>query len=156
MQKEDLIFIDFIVRTSWHKISRLYNQKASLYNATMSVGFILMMIEKEGTPSTKLGPKMGMEPTSLSRTLQNMEENGLIRRELHEKDKRKVMIFLTDEGISLRRVVRDYLIEFNSICQNKLKKKEIQSFFKVMKTIDDTVEIFEKELEKGILYDKTH
>ena len=35
----------------------------------MSVGFILMYVEKQGSPSTSLGPKMGMEPTSLSRTL---------------------------------------------------------------------------------------
>jgi hypothetical protein len=58
MKNEDLTFIDFIVRSSWHRISRLYNQKAASHHTTMSVGFILMMIEKEGTPSTKLGRKM--------------------------------------------------------------------------------------------------
>lgn len=148
MKKEELTFIDFIIRTSWHRISRLYNQKAALHNATMSVGFILMMIEKEGTPSTKLGPKMGMEPTSLSRTLQNMEENKLIRREFNEKDKRKVFIFLTDEGIALRRIVRDFLIEFNSKCQKKIKKKELEAFYKVMNAIDETVDDLEKEITK--------
>ena len=29
---------------------------------------------KKGTPSTSLGPKMGMEATSLSRTLKSLEE----------------------------------------------------------------------------------
>ena len=148
MTGEDLIFIDFIVRTSWHKISRLYNQKAALHNATMSVGFILMIIEKEGTPSTKLGPKMGMEATSLTRILQSMEEDGLIRREYSSTDKRKVLIFLTDEGVKLRRVVRDYLLEFNEVCQKKINKKELQAFLKVMNTIDETIEQFEIELKK--------
>ena len=148
MNEEKLIFLDFIVRSSWHKISRLYNQKASNHNATMSVGFILMMIEKDGTPSTKLGPKMGMEPTSLSRTLQNMEDNGLIRREFSAIDKRKVLIFLTEDGVELRRVVRDYLINFNETLQSKLKRRELDAFFKVMQTIDETVEQLEIELKK--------
>jgi MarR family transcriptional regulator, organic hydroperoxide resistance regulator len=149
MKNEDLTFIDFIVRSSWHRISRLYNQKAASHHTTMSVGFILMMIEKEGTPSTKLGPKMGMEPTSLSRTIQHMEENGLIRREFNEKDKRKVFIFLTEDGIALRRIVRDSLVDFNTKCQKKLKKKELEAFFKVMQTIDETVEELEHELIKS-------
>lgn len=148
MIEENIIFLDFIVRSSWHKISRLFNQKAANYNATMSVGFILMIIEKEGTPSTKLGPKMGMEPTSLSRTLQNMEENGLIRREFSSIDKRKVLIFLTEEGVELRRVVRDYLIKFNVSLKSKLKNSDLEPFLKVMNTIDETVEEFEIELKK--------
>ena len=148
MIEENIIFLDFIVRSSWHKISRLFNQKAANYNATMSVGFILMIIEKEGTPSTKLGPKMGMEPTSLSRTLQNMEENGLIRREFSSIDKRKVLIFLTEEGVELRRVVRDYLIKFNVSLKSKLKNSNLETFLKVINTIDETVEEFEIELKK--------
>ena len=35
---------------------------------------------KKGTPSTSLGPKMGMEATSLSRTLKTMEIKNLITR----------------------------------------------------------------------------
>ena len=76
--KSDLI--DFIIRHSWHRISRMYNQMAAVEGMTMSYGFILMMVEKEGTPSTQLGPKMGMEATSLSRTINAMEVDGLIRR----------------------------------------------------------------------------
>jgi len=148
MVKENIPFIDFTIRSLWHRISRLYNQKAALHNVTISVGFILMMVEKDGTPSTKLGPKMGMEPTSLSRTLQNMEENKLIRRSFNGKDKRKVFIFLTEEGVALRRVVRDFLIEFNSMCQKKLTKTELETFFKVMTVLDNTVHMLELELIK--------
>jgi DNA-binding MarR family transcriptional regulator len=92
---------------------------------------------------------MGMEPTSLSRTIQHMEENGLIRREFNDKDKRKVFIFLTEDGIALRRIVRDSLVDFNTKCQKKLKKKELEAFFKVMQTIDETVEELEHELTKS-------
>lgn len=80
MDKEHIEFVDYYIRMCWHKLSRMYNNKAVDYNLTNSTGYILMIIEKEGTPSTQLGPKMGMEPTSLSRTLKSMEDDGLIYR----------------------------------------------------------------------------
>src|SRR5690554_452267 len=73
-------YVDFYLRHAWHKISRMYNQKAKAHGLTMSIGFILLIVDKEGTPSTQLGPRMGMEPTSLSRTLKTMEKKGYIYR----------------------------------------------------------------------------
>ena len=112
-KKEKVYYMDFAIRHLWHKISRMYNQKASHYDLTMSIGFILLNIEKEGTPSTQLGPKMGMEPTSLSRTLKTMEEKLLIYRKSDLHDKRKVLLFLTEEGIIKRKIARDVVFGFN-------------------------------------------
>ena len=68
--------IDFNLRWTWLNIARYYNDAAAEYGASMSVGMVLLNIDKEnGTPSTQLGPKMGMEPTSLSRTIKNMEDD---------------------------------------------------------------------------------
>ena len=81
--------IDFHIRWAWHSIARMYNLEASKHGSTMSVGQTLLNIDlEEGTPSTKLGPKMGMEPRSLTRTLKTMEEKGLIFRQPDEIDKR--------------------------------------------------------------------
>ena len=88
INKDKKYFVDFVLRHLWHKTSRLYNQKANEYGVSISVGFILLNVDKEGTPSTQLGPKMGMEPTSLSRTLKTMEENNLIYREADIEDNR--------------------------------------------------------------------
>ena len=68
----------------------MYNEEASKYGATMAIAFTLLNIDKDGTPSTALGPKMGMEATSLSRTLKNMEEKGLIIRKPNPNDGRSV------------------------------------------------------------------
>jgi hypothetical protein len=67
--------IDYILRATWQAVSRMYNEEASKYDASMATGFALLSIDKEGgTPSTSLGP--GMEATSLTRTLKSMEEKG--------------------------------------------------------------------------------
>lgn len=132
--------IDFSIRQTWHKISRMYNQKAAQENLTISIGFILMIVEKEGIPSTQIGPRMGMEPTSLSRTLKTMEERGYIRRETDKIDKRKVLIFLTPEGVEKRREVRDIIVVFNEKLHAKIPKGKLKVFFEVMEKIDDTVD----------------
>ena len=136
--KSDLI--DFIIRHSWHRISRMYNQMAAVEGMTMSYGFILMMVEKEGTPSTQLGPKMGMEATSLSRNINAMEVDGLIRRSSSEKDKRITLVFLTELGVQKRKMVKQFILEFNEKLTSKLKKKDLDGFFTVMNALDESVD----------------
>ncbi len=137
--KPDFLY-DFAVRHSWHRISRMYNQKAAEHDMTMSIGFILMSIDKEGTPSTQLGTKMGMEPTSLSRTLKTMEDRNLIYRVEDKKDKRKVLIFLTEEGVENRRMVRDVVVGFNNQIFSKIPKSKMKTFFEVIEKVDKLIE----------------
>jgi MarR family transcriptional regulator, organic hydroperoxide resistance regulator len=137
---------DFMIRHSWHRISRMYNQKAAEHGITMSIGFLLMNVDKEGTPSTALGPKMGMEPTSLSRTLKTMEERGLIRRQEDKTDKRKVLIFLTEEGIENRRMVKNFVLGFNQQIFEKIPKSKLNAFYEVVQKVD---QLIEEEIKKS-------
>lgn len=143
--------IDFALRHTWHRISRMYNQSATEHGVTISIGFILLIIDKEGTPSTQLGPRMGMEPTSLSRTLKTMENQELIFRRVDKDDKRKVLIFLTKHGVEMRREAKVVVQAFNDKLYQKIPKGKLECFFDVMnrieKVIDEEFEIvFNKNL----------
>ena len=62
--------IDYVLRYTWQTVAKMYNEEAAKYGATMATGFALLSIDKDkGIPSTALGPRMGMEATSLTRTL---------------------------------------------------------------------------------------
>ena len=106
--------IDFQLRWGWSKLARLYTSLAESHGISMSVGYALLSIERKGTPSTKLGPRMGMEATSLSRTLKSMEGRGLIERRQDEHDRRSVRVFLTEDGVKARRQIRELVIELNT------------------------------------------
>jgi MarR family transcriptional regulator, organic hydroperoxide resistance regulator len=67
---------DFHIRWSWYNISRMYNTQANEFSGTMAIGYTLLNIDKDGTPSMKLGPKMGMEPRSLTRMIKSLEERA--------------------------------------------------------------------------------
>ncbi len=132
--------VDFVIRHLWHKFSRMYNQRANEYGMTISIGFILLNVDKEGTPSTQLGPKMGMEPTSLSRTLKTMEDKGLIRRAPDKGDKRKVLIFLTEEGLEKRKIAKEVVLNFNNELMSNVPKGKLKTFFEVAERLDATVD----------------
>lgn len=134
------LLIDSSIRSSWFKLSRMYNQKAIEHDMTMSIGFILMNIDKEGTPSTQLGPRMGMKATSLSRTLKTMEDKNLISRQGEGIDKRKVLIFLTEKGVDLRREVRNFLVDFNQKVIENISSSKLKVFFEVVQKIDDIID----------------
>ena len=59
--------VDFVLRHLWHKISRLYNQKAAEQELTGSIGYILLNIEKDGTPSCLLDTSPSPRDATLSR-----------------------------------------------------------------------------------------
>jgi DNA-binding MarR family transcriptional regulator len=140
--------IDHVLRATWQVVAKSYNEEASKYGATMASAFTLLNIDKDGTASTALGPKMGMEATSLSRTLKNMEEKGLIYRKKNPEDGRSVLVFLTDYGIEMRNISKEKVLMFNETINKNLSAEKIANFHEVSNTIVDLIQqrkIFNKK-----------
>ena len=134
------ITIDYALRATWQAVARMYNEEAKKFGATMAVGFTLLSIDpKTGTPSTALGPKMGMEATSLSRILKSMEEKGLIERKPNPNDGRGVLIHLTDFGLEKRKDSKDVVLRFNEVVRENVENEKLEAFFEVMETIDKLI-----------------
>ncbi len=138
MRSEDTA--DFHIRWSWYNISRMYNMKAMKFGGTMAIGYTLLNIDKNGTPSTKLGPKMGMEPRSLTRMIKSLEEKGWIEKRPDKSDKRMVKIFLTKEGNMLRQKTRNVVIKFNEKLYEKIGAEDLQTCYKVLKQINELID----------------
>ncbi|PWH83196.1 MarR family transcriptional regulator [Algibacter marinivivus] len=132
--------IDYILRTTWLTVQKMYNEEASKFGSTMATGFTLLSIDPEkGTPSTALGPKMGVEATSLSRILKTMEKKGLITRKPNPKDGRGVIIGLTAFGIEKRDYSREKVLLFNEAIKNNVSEEQLKNFYEVAEIINDMV-----------------
>ncbi len=145
--------IDYVLRATWQAVARMYNEEASKYGATMATGFALLSIDREkGISSTALGPKMGMEATSLTRTLKSMEEKGLITRKRNPDDGRGVIIQLTPFGQEKRELSKSSVIKFNETIKNNVSPEKLHNFMEVSEIINDLIsdkKIFsEEELQK--------
>jgi DNA-binding MarR family transcriptional regulator len=133
--------IDYILRATWQAVARMYNEEAAKYGASMAIGFALLSIDKEGgTPSTTLGPKMGMEATSLTRTLKSMEEKGLIYRKPNPNDGRGVLIYLTEFGKEKRELSKNTVLKFNETVKQNVSHEKLQNFMEVSEIINELIQ----------------
>jgi DNA-binding MarR family transcriptional regulator len=148
MKREETV--DYHIRSAWHAISRMYNQQAARYNATMAIGFVLLNIDSEkGTPATKIGPLMGLESRSLTRLLKSLEEQGAIYREVDKTDKRSVRIFLTPQGKIGRERAKETVLRFNEAVREEIPAAKLEVFFEVIQSIN-------KIIERNTIYEQTY
>ena len=128
------------IRYTWLLISKMYNEEAEKFGGSMTVGFALLSLNpKEPIPSTSLGPKMGMESTSLSRTLKFMEEESLIERLPNPDDGRGILIKLTKRGIDYRNYAKDQVMKFNKTIIGNLGEEAINNFLHVINQINKLI-----------------
>ena len=138
MHKENTI--DHSLRATWQAVAKMYNEQAAQHDSTMATAYVLLNIDFEnGTPSTALGPQMGMEPTSLSRILKTMEEKGAIYREKNPDDGRSVLIKLTEYGKEMRKVSRQHVITFNEKVRASISAEKLMHFFEVTEKINQLI-----------------
>jgi len=138
MEQEETV--DYNIRKTWYNITKMYNRTATEYMASMALGMIILNIDiSEGTPSTQLGPNMGMEATSLSRSLNKLERAGVIVRKPDPDDKRKALIHLTPLGMDWREVAKRVVVEFNEKIQSHFEKEEMDTFFAILKKINKII-----------------
>lgn len=136
------------LRSNWLSVSKLFNDLAKEYDSTMAMAFVLLSIDETGTPVTKIAPRIGMEPNSLSRLLNSLEEKGAIYRENDTKDQRKVFVYLTELGKSLRIVAIQTVIEVEKEITKGLSKEEKQLVLKVMGNIASAIKSMRSNTEK--------
>lgn len=137
--------IDWALRATWQAVTKMYNEEAKNYGLTMAIGFTLLSIEtKKGTPSTALGPRMGMEATSLSRILKTIEERGYIVRKPNPKDGRGVLIYLTALGLEKREESKEVVLRFNKVVKEHVDQSDLDGFYNTVETINKL--IFDKKI----------
>lgn len=121
-------------------VYKMYSEEASKKDSTMATGFALISLDpEEGTPTTTLGPKMGIESTSISRTLKSMEQRGLIERRANPDDGRSVLIFLTEYGKEMREYSKSVVRTFDESVRENISAEEIKTFEKVANTIIELI-----------------
>lgn len=124
------------IKQSWHAISRMYNNEAVNHDLTTTTGFILLNIDShEGTPSTQIGPLLGMEATSLTRTMNQLEVKGIIKRKKDKQDARVVRMMLTEKGRKKKEISKKTVKDFNTLIAERYSPAEMENFHRMLEEI---------------------
>jgi DNA-binding MarR family transcriptional regulator len=78
---------------------------------------------------------MAIEPTSLTRIIKLLEDNGYIYKEKTTTDKREVIIKLTDKGLNSRNMSKEVVVNFNKKVMEKIAPEKLDAFKDVMTEI---------------------
>jgi DNA-binding MarR family transcriptional regulator len=148
----------FDTKITWLNIARMYNTQAEQYDLSVSVAFVLLHIAEEGTQVTQLAPLVGMEASSMTRILNNIEERGWIERKRdNASDRRAVKIILTSLGIEARELAREKVRHFNKTVQEHTHPADLEAFFRVVDTVNNLIsnnQIF--ETSNSSIYNETN
>lgn len=133
------------IRMAWFSLAKLTNEIASQYDGTNAMAFFLMAIDDEGIPVTKIAPRIGMEPNSLSRMIKTLEKNKIIIRKPDKFDQRKVNVHLTEYGLKLRDFALNSVFMLERYLVEELPKEKLDIFFEVMTHVPDAIQRFKEQ-----------
>lgn len=91
----------------FYALSRLITRAYQPYLEKLGITYpqylvLLVLWEKDGVAVQDISQKLILNTNTLTPLLKRMESLGLIKREKDTKDERKVMIYLTQQGITLQ------------------------------------------------------
>lgn len=95
--------LGYQIRTTHRLFQRALQTELEKSGVTLGAWYFLRVLwSEDGITQSELSHRIGtMEPTTLS-AIRDMERNGWVRRAPHEEDRRKVRIYMTEEGMALR------------------------------------------------------
>ncbi len=95
--------LGYQIRTTHRLFQRALQLEIERSGVTLGMWYFLRVLwSEDGITQSELSQRVGtMEPTTLS-AIRDMERNGLVRRAPHPDDRRKINIYMTDEGRALR------------------------------------------------------
>ena len=88
------------VGQSWKRLFRQIMAEQGLNNIPV-LPLSTLLQDGDGIRQRELAKRLGVESTAVVRVLDNLEKDGLVKREEDSKDRRAKLIFLTDKGRSL-------------------------------------------------------
>jgi DNA-binding MarR family transcriptional regulator len=105
-------------------------------------GRILFVLwQKDGVPMSELSRQTGLATTSLTSMIDRMEESGLVRRERTTTDRRKVLIYLTDEARGLERDYDEVSDEMNAIFYEGFSEAEAEQLDAYLNRVLANIEV---------------
>ncbi len=82
---------------------RALHERLQRYGTAFGQWPILVMLwHEDGQPQRELSRHIGVEAPTLTRTIDRMVRDGHVRRQRNPRDRREVLIFLTEQGRRLK------------------------------------------------------
>ena len=140
MEREGFFLIARIKQVGDRALERIMIKKnIDIFNGAQ--GRILYVLwKRDGIPIKELSKQTGLAMSSLTTMLNRMEAMGLIHRQHGDKDRREVLIFLSETSQALKLDFELLMYEINSIYYKDFDMWEIMIFESYLRRILENTE----------------
>ena len=125
---EDKRPLGFMINYLGKSFKRAVNEECQKHgiNGTYSQIIILLMKNPHGITQNFLCDKLHLSAPTVSLTIKNMENEGLIVREQAKDDSRKLLVYLSNKGKEMDQIIADcyHTVEMNMV--KGLREEEIE------------------------------
>ena len=128
--------VGYQVRMTHRLVQRALQRRIEKHGVTLGMWYFLRVLwVQDGLTQSELSSEIGtMEPTTLS-AVAAMEQAGLVRRERHGTDRRKVRVFLSDKGKAMRDTLLPEGIAVVDTSVGSLSPAEVDTLLALLKTM---------------------
>ncbi|MBZ6197978.1 MarR family winged helix-turn-helix transcriptional regulator [Streptomyces olivaceus] len=89
---------------------------------------LMQLFDRDGQTQSELLETVGLDHSTVSKSLRRMQEAGLLTRESAAHDRRVMVVRLTDEGRALREPITDMWRSLEEISVRHLTPEQIEAF----------------------------
>ena len=128
--------VGYQIRLTHRLIQRTLQARIEQHGVSLGMWYFLRVLwVQDGLTQSELSSMVGtMEPTTLS-AVASMEKAGLVRRERHSTDRRKVRVFLKDQGHALRLVLVPEGIAVVETAVGGLSVHQVDMLLRLLKSV---------------------
>jgi DNA-binding MarR family transcriptional regulator len=133
--------ICLLLKNTWQKLSRYYNQRLAEYDLTVPKALLLLEIAPDSGKNPKaLVKELVVENSSMTGLLDRLERQGLVERRPDPNDRRGVLIFLTQRGINARETIKTLVEELDHKIHEVVATDDIKTLRRVMAVISKQID----------------
>ena len=112
MENKESNYLRELIRVLVRNLGILEKSDSNCCGVTISQCHAIVEVGRVGEISlNELAELLTLDKSTMSRTINNLVEDGLVVRELHPEDRRYITIKLTDEGINQRGTHDDLIMQ---------------------------------------------
>jgi DNA-binding MarR family transcriptional regulator len=100
---------------------------------------LMQLFDRDGQTQSELLDTVGLDHSTVSKSLRRMQEAGLLTREPAAHDRRVMVVRLTDAGRALRGPIADMWRTLEEISVQDLTPEQIKEFVTIADTIEQSV-----------------
>ena len=105
-------------------IKTLNNRMSSFGVSAGQWPLLLQLWEQDGLSQKNLSRKVGIEEATTTNTIKRMERDGLIHRSRSSKDRREIIVYLTQKGHELKDDLLPFVQEVNALCTHGMAPQD--------------------------------